>query len=406
MLIECPFCKARANIADSKEGAKVRCGDCGRVYGARPVGAKRSSASTNITPFIIGGVVILTGAILFIITNGDDPKPRTNVFEPPKEQVAKPQELTGFESPVVQTAVKMHNDAKAGNRTPLTVRLAGDALWAAERGEDDPTWDELDTIERNAKLEAWVDLLVDADNPNGPANWEPYNGELEQTELGVITVSLQCTPSDGGIEAKRFEWLLREDGERFKVVGWSRFEKPKVADKGSPGSLKGVEKVTLTDGSRVVEREPEALPHLETTPPDLRAEIDDLYTKIIDLSLTKEMSAAKNRLEAIGKPAIPRLLTGLYEIELTDIDTARQVQNIIYVLRRITDEYFGYEPLTMVGSGMGTTEERRASAIKQWFAWWYRNGEKFTEAAREDMLGEFAELTEADKKWLKRNQDK
>ena len=78
MLIECPFCHARAQIADSKEGAKVRCGECGRVYGARPVGSGRGSSSkTNLTPFIIGGVVVIAGALLWLLTKDAGKKPRT-----------------------------------------------------------------------------------------------------------------------------------------------------------------------------------------------------------------------------------------------------------------------------------------------------------------------------------------
>lgn len=407
MMIECPFCKARAQIADSKEGAKVRCGECGRVYGARPIGQKRGSSQSNPMPFILGGVIAVAGVLLFLLTQNED-KPRVVPQNTRTVEVEEPEvPRRGFEAPEVQAAVKMHGYAKAGDRTPLQVRLDGERMWERERGEDEPAWATLDTMERNAKLEAWVDLLADQDNPKGPASWEPYNGDIVDDNMGVITVEVQCTPVGGGIEQRTFTWQVAESGGKFKVVSWSRFEEPvEVASKGSPKSLKGVERVTLSDGSKVVERQPEALEHLAMTPPDLRAEIDELCEKIIDLSLTKELNAAKLRLQAIGKPAIPRLLTKLHEIELTDFDKARQVQNVVSVLRKITDQYFGFEPLDMVGNAMGTTDEMRASAIKQWFAWWYRNGESFTEAEKTDVLEEYAELTEADKKWLEMHKDK
>lgn len=405
MLIECPFCHARAQIADSKEGAKVRCGECGRVYGARPVGSGRGKSSkTNLTPFIIGGVVVIAGALLWLLTKDAGKRPRMSTDsvvekpEPPKQEY-------GWKAPAVQDAAKMHTDAKSGNRTPLTVRLSGADLWAAKRGEDDPMWDEFDKLEQNAKLELFVDELVDASNSKGVANWTPYNGSILSEDMGVITVRLQCTPAEGGIEKRDFEWQLRQEGERFKVLSWSRFEEPVKSEKGSPTSLKGVEKVALSDGSVVIERTPEPLAHLDSTSPELRAEIDSLYAKIIDLSLTKEMSQAKLRLQEIGKPAMPRLLTGLYEIPLDDIDNARRVQNIVSVMRKITGQYFGFEPLTLVGSAMGTTEERRASSIKQWFAWWYRNGEAFSEVVKEDALNDLIEMTPEDKAWLDRHKD-
>lgn len=407
MLIECPFCKARAQLAESKEGAKVRCGECGRVYGARPVGQKRSSSSsTNPVPFIIGGVVLLTGALLFFLTNNDEP-PRTDYTERIEQEDDAPVVLTGFDAPEVQAAVKLHQYAKAGDRTPLTVRLAGEQIWSEQRAEDDPAWDDLDSAERNAFLGELVDELIDTEFQKSPANWTPYNGHVVSEDRGIVTVEVQCTPVGGGVESLEFTWRVVQDGERYEAVSWSRFEEPEVVEpkKGTPKSLEGVEVVELSTGGEVTEREPEPLEHLATTPPDLRAEIDELYAMLLDLSLTKEMSAAKLRLQEIGKPAIPRLLTGLYEVELTDIDTARQIQNIVSVLRKITDENFGFEPLVMVGSNMGTTEELRTSAIKQWFAWWYRFGDSFTEPDREDNLGDYIELSESDKKWLERNKD-
>ncbi|MFT5154301.1 MAG: putative Zn finger-like uncharacterized protein, partial [Planctomycetota bacterium] len=40
MIIQCPACSTQAKLPESKEGAKVRCSDCGRVYVARPLGTR------------------------------------------------------------------------------------------------------------------------------------------------------------------------------------------------------------------------------------------------------------------------------------------------------------------------------------------------------------------------------
>ena len=66
----------------------------------------------------------------------------------------------------------------------------------------------------------------------------------------------------------------------------------------------------------------------------------------------------------------------------------------------------GFKPMMMEGSGVGTTEERRQSAIKQWFAWWWRKQDKFTEKETTDGLEGLIELTEKEKRWLERNKDK
>jgi predicted Zn finger-like uncharacterized protein len=403
MLIECPFCHARAQISDSKEGSKVRCGECGRVYGARPVGRASGSSGTNPTPFIIGGLIVVFGAVLFAMINKNKPSPVTK--PPPATQETKIADTTGWLAPAVQAATKLHTAAAAGNRTTLLARIDGQTVWEARKGDEDPGWTELEGFERSAKLEGFVDELVDTETQDSIANWKPFDGHIVQEESNTITLRLDCTPTAGGPESRIFEWRMTEDGDRFKALAWGRYIDPKELAKAAKKKSKGYEKKTLSDGSVVLERQPEPLAHLEDTPQELRDEIDELYTKIIDLSLTKEMSAAMMRLQAIGKPAVPRLLTGLYETPLEDFDDARKVQNIVIVLRKITAQRFGYEPLTLVGSQMGTTEERRQSSIKQWFAWWYRKGKKFEVAEKHDALEDIIELTPEEKAWLERHKN-
>ena len=131
--------------------------------------------------------------------------------------------------------------------------------------------------------------------------------------------------------------------------------------------------------------------------------MEALFATIINLDLTTEIGDAKGRLEEIGKPAIPMLLTGLYEIPLDTEDQARQVQNIVDTLRRITGNFFGFEPLLLVGSSMGTTEERRTSSIKQWFAWWYTKGKNFEVAEKVDVLAEvLGEISKEDRDYITR----
>ena len=50
MFIECPSCHARAQLPDSKEGAKVRCSECSSVYEALPGGAGPRRASEAVRP--------------------------------------------------------------------------------------------------------------------------------------------------------------------------------------------------------------------------------------------------------------------------------------------------------------------------------------------------------------------
>ena len=60
-----------------------------------------------------------------------------------------------------------------------------------------------------------------------------------------------------------------------------------------------------------------------------------------------------------------------------------QLNLINQTLSEITGHYTTFKP--MVG-GVGTSEERRQSGIKQWFGWYNRKGKRFTENKQEDLI--------------------
>ena len=423
MLIECPFCHARAQIPESKEGSKVRCGECGRVYGARPAGGRRGS-QTNPTPFVVGGLLVVVGAILFsIINKHEPPAPPTQVVE----DETPPPPSRGWDAPAVQTVLRWHKAASAGQRAVLAGAIDGATVHAiraeqaraaaeeaAAEGAEPAAlegllakgWTELQSFEKQAQLDTWVDELLDTSNEDAIANWTPFDGGIEVDNNGILTIHVDCQPAAGGADARKFEWVLVEEGDGFVATRWGRWVDPDAVTFTGGRRDKGYDKVTLSDGSVVHERQPEPLEHLESTPPELRAEIESMYADIINMDLTKEQSRAKARLVEIGKPAIPRLLTGLYEIELTDDDKRRQANNVVQVLRDISGQYFGYAPMEGIGGALSTTEERRQSSIKQWFAWWHKKGKRFEEAEKVDALdAALGEMTDEERRWLERNKD-
>ena len=71
---------------------------------------------------------------------------------------------------------------------------------------------------------------------------------------------------------------------------------------------------------------PADLPHLESTPPELRKQIDDLIAVLVDVSAGRECLDARQKLIAIGKPAFPRILGAMAGIRdnLTDDDTLEE----------------------------------------------------------------------------------
>lgn len=420
MLIECPFCHTRAQVQESQEGAKVRCGDCGRIYGARPAGAARSSSNANPMPFVIGGALVVVAAILFSVINNHEGPPRK---APESKKIVRVNSSMGWDSEAVLAVRNLYDSARDGNRTRLINRIAGEAVLAAEQANaavegyeglapsSETPWATLKGFERTPLLEAWADSMMDTTDANAPVNWIPFEGGIEQQAGNKFVMHIQCTPSNGGTKAKVFEWVMLKEGETMRASAWGEYIDPESIKISYKSRMKGIEKKTLSDGSRVHERQPEPLAHLDDTPQELRDEIESLFVTIIDMNLTKEISRAKNRLVEIGKPVIPRLLTALFELPIdpangTDEDE-RMVQNVVDVLRDITGQFFGFEPLLLEGSSMGTTLERQESSIKQWFAWWYKNGKRFEIAKKEDALeAALGELSAEDKRWLEMHPDK
>ena len=410
MLIQCPSCQARAKLSDDHEGAKVRCAECGRVYLARPQGAKGSTSSGGNTGVVIGvgvGVVLLL-FVIFLMSRTEEEPVAAQAAAPAPVVAPPPTTLeTGWKNEQVQAMVKLHTAAFAGDRDTVKTFLHGARIWAREHtsaeGVLDPTIPPFDTLPPHEKVDAqnrWAEEICAGPSKELIADWMPYDGELVEQGDTDAFVRIAVKPRAGGVESRWIEWQLSKDGNRFKAWKWERWLSPdeiKAAKK-----KKGYEVKTLSDGSVVHEREPAPLAHLEDTPDELRKEIDGLLVTMLDLELSKEGGRARARLVEIGKPAIPPLLTKFYEIPADDEPNRIRCNMIDQALSDITGQQFGYAP-GEAGTAAGTTEERRQSSIKQWFAWWYKNEKRFTTKKVEDGLEGLIELDEKEKAWLERN---
>jgi len=412
--IACPRCHARAELPASKEGAKVRCSECGRVYVAHPPGRARSGGlgGGTIAAFAVAGAAVVVIGLWSLTRDGTPAKAAGDFAEIPAPKPAGPAlDDIGWNSPAVRTAVRLHEAAYAYDTNAVSALLHPARIWereqAAESSASPTAFGALSQHDRVQLVNRWVEGLVRGEGRALVGEWRPYDGEVVAIDDGEATVRLAVSPQDdpGSVEKRWVEWRLALDDGRWKAWSWERWYSPEELDAARRARGRGYEKVTLSDGSLVHEREPEPLDHLDDTPPALRARIDELYATMLDLDLTKEAAAAQHELVEIGRPAIPILLTGLYETPLDSEENAIKCNLIVQSLRRITGESFGYKPQVQEGSGVGTTEERRQSSIKQWFAWWYKNQNKFTEKQVEDGLEGLIELSEKEKRWLERNPD-
>jgi predicted Zn finger-like uncharacterized protein len=420
MQIQCPACHARAQLPDSKEGAKVRCGECGRVYVAVVAGSRaRRGASRSNPGLLIGVGTAVLGALGLLYLKNAGGAPAETARVETNEPAPKRVESTGWTAPAVQAAAGVHRAAFGARPDGLTFMLDAPRIWAAEQAKaaaeggaaaaTPADYARLPAPEREAFVHRVAETLIQGADKELVADWEPFDGEvIQKTDVeATVRVAVKSRAQPG--EQRFVEWQLALVDGRWKAWGWKRWltpEEEKAARK-APPSTPGVTRVTLSDGSRVIEREPEPLGHLETTSPELRERIDRLYATLIDLSLTSEASQAARELERIGKPAVPILLTGLYEIPLDTIEQGIQVNLIDQVLRGISGRSFGYTPQEIVASGRNANNEHRRSAIKQWFAWWFANQDTFEqEKARQREAAGAAEgklqLTEREKRLLER----
>jgi len=413
MLIQCPSCHARAKLSDDHEGAKVRCAECGRVYLARPQGSKGSVASGSSTGVVIGvgaGVVVLAFALFIMSRPSKEPVVAQAPAKAPAP-VAAPSSSsleTGWKNELVQTTVRLHTAAFAGDRETIKTLLHGGRIWAREHtsaeGVLDPSvapFDSLPPHERAEALARWAEELCAGASKELVADWQPFDGELiELDDVGAF-VRINAKPRAGGVESRWIEWHLANEGSRLKAWKWERWISPDELK--AEKKKKGYEVTTLSDGSIVHEREPAPLEHLADTPEELRKEIDGLLTTMLDLELTKEGSRARRRLVEIGRPAIPALLTKFFELPADSEENRIRCNIVDQALSAITGQSFGYAP-GEAGTAAGTSEERRQSSIKQWFAWWYKNEKRFTEKVTEDGLEGLIELDAKEKAWLERNE--
>ena len=78
------------------------------------------------------------------------------------------------------------------------------------------------------------------------------------------------------------------------------------------------------------------------------------------------------RLNEIGKPAVPRLLTRFNDIKASTPEGVAQLTQIDALLRDMSGRAFGFSPAqNTVLASAADNEQARTSALKQWYAWWY-----------------------------------
>ncbi|MCP3919456.1 MAG: hypothetical protein GY711_28290 [bacterium] len=383
MLIQCPACNAQAKLPDNKEGAKVRCSECERVYVARPFGSRGPKKKEDPTKyFIIGGAVLLFAGIMIVTRGSSD---NTPVAAEPEEEVVEESLPTGWDSPFVKVGRELHEAIFTQNEgkliTGLHPKRVYDRVHAAP--EDPPedwapaaTWIEVPKGDQVVFMQGIRDELLKGDDFELVGQWKPFDGGVsdESDEDVKIRLRVQHRDASLGLPDRHVEWHLARDGSRWKAYDWFRWISPEEIEKERRARKKKTTKRTLSDGSLVIEGVVRPIPWEDDTPEELRTEVNGLITKMIDLEIPgPEANRARMRVVEIGIPAIPALLSKMAEIPIDTEDQAIQVNLVHMCMSEIT----GYQTTFKVHELMGTTRERQESGLKQWFGWYDRKWKKF-----------------------------
>ncbi|MFT5198443.1 MAG: putative Zn finger-like uncharacterized protein [Planctomycetota bacterium] len=388
MIITCPACKAQAQLPDSKEGAKVRCGECGRIYKALGAGrGTKGGAKTDPTRyFIIGGAVVLL-LILIVVTKQAPDKPAPVKEAPVAAVEPKAKERMDFEAPAVLVVRKIHDLAFAKNKPLLRSTLHGQALINLQLKDGDKPRDFklLSSAEQQTTLDTAADDIL---NGELIADWEPYDGEVVPFEAWTtsmpkdgVVVRLKVAPRDlDSLESSRnVEWHLIKKGSGYKAFRWQRWLSPEeIAAAAKKGRERKYEQKTLKDGSIVIEGKIRAIAYLDETPQELRDDIDATIKEIMDPE--SKPFALIRKLEGIGKPAIPGLLSALASTPMDSSENVEALNLVNRTLERITGHRTTFKPSELLGA----TAEKQESGLKQWFGWYDRRFKRFTVRPEEE----------------------
>lgn len=330
---------------------------------------------------LVGGVAVVIVAII-LASGGDKPKDTT-------APVVKAEPNLGWSNERVQAVVKWVQSVAAADRIELAINTDLDAFQKRFGLGDSRAVSTLSGDERTQLKDAILEDLLTKDETKLLREFIPYSGRLvdaSMAESGVGRVSLDMQASadvreryisEGNIEVS---FTTRQG--RYVVDGFSVTSAPKekvvraVKPKTKHEEIAKPEaKKIERDGKSFTVFEAEVVPleHLADTPAALRTEIDQLIAELARAdNLPRERSKARSRLREIGKPAVPRLLTRFNDIKADTTDGIAQLTQIDALLRDMSGLSFGFSPAhNTVLTSPAENEEARASALKQWYGWWY-----------------------------------
>lgn len=374
--VHCPQCAALYRMPEQLLDAKFECRQCRRTFYPKNAVGKRPPKQNNAQPFIIGGVVLAALVVVIVLISSFGARPT---------QASPEKKFTGSSERVDR----------------IHPRVAAVVRWAQSIAAEDIAdfGNYSDTAALRQKVEVTTDqaeggsqdgALLKAIREHEEGAFFGYliaaGGNLDErafatADTGTITLELYANKDN-----PRFRGLckmrvgFRASADSLKVTSWEVVMPPqRVKQKSSFVAHEEIDrpeaKKTTFAGEQVTIYESPliALDHLDETPQAQREEIDKLINDLIDLDAGGGVfNRSSGTLKKIGRPAIPRILNKIYELH-GDVETNNlQITRLVRCLRKMTGVAHNYPTADHLNPRPEATKDDRLSALRQWYAWWYR----------------------------------
>ncbi|MCB9889632.1 MAG: hypothetical protein H6836_08645 [Planctomycetes bacterium] len=391
--ISCPNCAARYRLAEENLESKVTCTQCHRAFFPLASAGARRKPVDNSKPIIYGIVGVFAIIIVGVLINYMS----KSAPETPKKKSDAPVVVdTGGNTPEVR-AVRSWAQA-VGDKDTLNTELYSDlaALQKLFAIEPKVKFEQTFGDKKKELTKQILDALFTADQTLVFRAYKPSYGSIVDPAMVAKKtgrVKLSLYPRDSSVHSESAEvevsYGFDPRDNRFRVDGWNvvtmaradflaeKLDNKTSKKKHQKHKLIGAttKRATTFAGKKIEVEEAELvpLPHLDSTSPEDRKEIDSLIDKLVDIHASgMHFNRAARALEKYGKAAIPRVLNKMYETKMGSQDDVLVVNRLCRFLRTLSGWRFGFSPQDHKGSDLGGSEKERISALKQWYAWWAR----------------------------------
>ncbi len=353
---------------------KIECSECHRVFFVKSTAGKRVVAPDYTKAYVGIGVVIFGIIGIFMLSGGNKeapPKKKVVIEAPPVGRGDHPRAiaLTKWATAIGgndQLVLATHTDLRAmaqflelENNDSATVITALQTLESTSL---------LRTMECSAMLDSAADMTADTGTAFIYVTPKSGDDRFKRNTNGKFLVTFTATGD--AVKVGSFKMTLQPV--------WAPGKRPGVTRYTPNRDIAAPEAKTITDsgGTRVVqESEPAAVPHWKGATPELRALADEVTADIVRSADNMSPAALFNRATMKirtmeqKQAAVPRVLNAMFDrysnVNKNNLELSQ--------LNRALIHWTGYAVNYQVPDiNPAKDKVERESAVRQWFAFWWR----------------------------------